>query len=54
MDSFLNIEIPTPDIDQQQSIIDKLGKLEKYVDVQEKELSLLSQMQNGLLQQLFI
>ena len=32
MDSFLNIEIPTPDIDQQQSIIDKLAKLEKYVD----------------------
>ena len=54
MDSFLNIEIPTPDIDQQQSIIDKLAKLEKYVDVQEKELSLLSQMRNGLLQQLFI
>ena len=54
MDSFLNIEIPTPDIDQQQRIIDKLAKLEKYVDVQEKELSLLSQMRNGLLQQLFI
>lgn len=54
MDSFLNIEIPTPDIDQQQSIIDKLAKLEKYVDVQKKELSLLSQIQNGLLQQLFI
>ena len=54
MDSFLNIEIPTPDIDLQQSIIDKLAKLEKYVDVQEKELSLLSQMRNGLLQQLFI
>ena len=54
MDSFLNIEIPTPDIDQQQSIIDKLAKLEKYVEVQEKELSLLSQMRNGLLQQLFI
>ena len=54
MDSFLNIEIPTPDIDQQQSIIDKLAKLEKYVDVQERELSLLSQMRNGLLQQLFI
>ena len=54
MDSFLNIEIPTPDIDQQQSIIDKLAKLKKYVDVQEKELSLLSQMRNGLLQQLFI
>ena len=54
MDSFLNIEIPTPDIDQQQSIIDKLAKLEKYVDVQEKELSLLSQMRNSLLQQLFI
>ena len=54
MDSFLNIEIPTPDIDLQQSIIDKLAKLEKYVDVQKKELSLLSQMRNGLLQQLFI
>ena len=54
MDSFLNIEIPTPDIDQQQRIIDKLAKLEKYVEVQEKELSLLSQMRNGLLQQLFI
>ena len=54
MDSFLDIEIPTPDIDQQQSIIDKLAKLEKYVEVQEKELSLLSQMRNGLLQQLFI
>ena len=54
MDSFLNIEIPTPNIDQQQSIIDKLAKLEKYVEVQEKELSLLSQMRNGLLQQLFI
>ena len=54
MDSFLNIEIPTPDIDRQQSTIDKLAKLEKYVDVQEKELSLLSQMRNGLLQQLFI
>ena len=54
MDSFLNIEIPTPDINQQQSIIDKLAKLEKYVDVQEKELSLLSQMRNSLLQQLFI
>ena len=54
MDSFLNIEIPTPDIDQQQRIIDKLAKLEKYVEDQEKELSLLSQMRNGLLQQLFI
>ena len=54
MDSFLNIEIPTPDIDQQQRIIDKLAKHEKYVEVQEKELSLLSQMRNGLLQQLFI
>ena len=54
MDSFLNIEIPTLNIDQQQSIIDKLAKLEKYVDVQGKELSLLSQMRNGLLQQLFI
>ena len=54
MDSFLNIEIPTPNIDQQQSIIDKLAKLEKYVDVQGKELSLLSQMRNALLQQLFI
>ena len=54
MNSFLNIEIPTPDIDQQQRIIDKLAKLEKYVEVQEKELSLLSQMRNGLLQQLFI
>ena len=54
MDAFLNIEIPTPDIDQQQRIIDKLAKLEKYVEVQEKELSLLSQMRNGLLQQLFI
>ena len=54
MDSFLNIEIPTPNINQQQSIIDKLAKLEKYVDVQGKELSLLSQMRNGLLQQLFI
>ena len=54
MDSFLNIEIPTPDIDQQQRIIDKLAKLEKYVEVHEKELSLLSQMRNGLLQQLFI
>ena len=54
MDSFLNIEIPTPDIDQQQRIIDKLAKLEKYVEVQEKELSLLSQMRNDLLQQLFI
>ena len=54
MDSFLNIEIPTPNIDQQQSIIEKLAKLEKYVDVQGKELSLLSQMRNGLLQQLFI
>ena len=54
MDSFLNIEIPTPDIDQQQRIIDKLAKLEKYVEVQEKELSLLSKMRNGLLQQLFI
>jgi len=54
MDSFLNIEIPTPDIDLQQSIIDKLAKLEKYVDVQEEELSLLSQMRNGLLQQLLI
>ena len=54
MDSFLNIEIPTPGIDLQQSIIDKLAKLEKYVDVQEEELSLLSQMRNGLLQQLFI
>ena len=54
MDSFLNIEIPTPNIDQQQSIIDKLAKLEKYVDVQGKELSLLTQMRNGLLQQLFI
>ena len=54
MDSFLNIEIPTPDIDQQQRIIDKLAKLEKYVEVHEKELSLLSQMRSGLLQQLFI
>ena len=54
MDSFLNIEIPTPDIDQQQSILDKLAKFEKYINVQVKELSLLSKMRNGLLQQLFI
>ena len=51
---YEKFEIPTPNIDQQQSIIDKLAKLEKYVDVQGKELSLLSQMRNGLLQQLFI
>lgn len=55
MDSFLNIEIPTPDIDQQQRIIDKLAKLEKYVEVQEKRTIVIIPNAKWLVaQQLFI
>ncbi len=54
MDSFLDIEIPIADILQQQSIASKLTMLEQYVDVQEKTLSVLSRMNAGLMQRLFI
>ena len=54
MDSFMDIEIPVPDIEQQQTIASKLSKIEQYVEGQTKSLSGLMQMRAGLLQQLFI
>lgn len=54
MDSFMNIEIPIIDITQQHAIVNKLTLLEEYIDVQMKQLSALTRMRRGLLQQLFI
>ena len=54
MDSFMDIEIPITDIEQQQTIASKLSKLEQYVESHIKTLSDLMQMRAGLLQQLFI
>ena len=54
MDSFMDIEIPIADIEQQQIIASKLGKIERYVEGHIKTLSELMQMRTGLLQQLFI
>ena len=54
MDSFMDIEIPVPDIEQQQTIASKLSKIEQYVEGQTKSLTGLMQMRAGLLQQLFI
>ena len=54
MDSFMDIEIPVPDIEQQQTIASKLSKIEQYVEGQTKSLSGLMQMRAVLLQQLFI
>ena len=54
MDSFMDIEIPIADIEQQQAIASKLSKIEQYVEGHMKTLSELTQMRAGLLQQLFI
>ena len=54
MDSFLDIEIPIPNMEQQEIIIGEMNLLENYLDVHVSELSLLTQVRNGLLQQLFI
>ena len=54
MDSFLDIEIPIPNMEQQEIIIGEMNLLENYLDVHVSELSLLTQARNGLLQQLFI
>ena len=54
MDSFMDIEIPIADIEQQQTIASKLSKIEQYVEGYMKTLSELTQMRAGLLQQLFI
>ena len=54
MDSFMDIEIPIADIEQQQTIASKLSKIEQYVEGHMKTLSELTQMRAGLLQQLFI
>ena len=54
MDSFMDIEIPIADIEQQQTISSKMSKIEQYVEGHIKALSELKQMRAGLLQQLFI
>ena len=54
MDSFMDIEIPIADIEQQQTIASKLSRIEQYVEGHIKLLSELMQMRAGLLQQLFI
>ena len=54
MDSFMDIEIPIADIEQQQNIANKLSKIELYAEGYVKALSELTQMRAGLLQQLFI
>ena len=54
MDSFMDIEIPIADIEQQQTIASKLSRIEQYVEAQIKLFSKLMQMRAGLLQQLFI
>ena len=54
MDSFMDIEIPIADIEQQQTIASKLSRIEQYVEGHIKSLSELMQMRAGLLQQLFI
>ena len=54
MDSFMDIEIPVPDIEQQQTIASKLSRIEQYVEGHTKTLSGLMEMRAGLLQQLFI
>ena len=54
MDSFMDIDIPIADIEQQQTIASKLSRIEQYVEAQIKSLSKLMQMRAGLLQQLFI
>ena len=54
MDSFMDIEIPIADTEQQQNIANKLSKIDLYVEGHVKALSELTQMRAGLLQQLFI
>ena len=54
MDSFMDIEIPIVDIEQQQIIASKLSKIERYVERHKKVLLELMHMRVGLLQQLFI
>lgn len=54
MDSFMDIEIPIADTEQQQNIANKLSKIDLYVEGHVKALSELMQMRAGLLQQLFI
>ena len=54
MDSFMDIEIPMADIEQQQNIASKFTVIEQYIDVQTKKHLELRQMRTGLLQQLFI
>lgn len=54
MDSFMDIEIPIADTEQQQNIANKLSKIDLYVEGHVKALSELTQMRSGLLQQLFI
>ena len=54
MDSFMDIEIPIADTEQQQNIANKLSKIDLYVEGHVKALSELTQMRAGLMQQLFI
>lgn len=54
MDSFMEIDIPMVDNELQQVIANKLTLIEKHEDAQEAKLSALTQMRDGLLQQLFI
>ena len=54
MDSFMDIEIPIVDIEQQQIISSKLSKIEQYVESHKKTLLELMKMRVGLLQRLFI
>ena len=54
MDSFIDIDIPIADIEQQQTIASMMSKIEQYIESHIKALSELMQMRAGLLQQLFI
>ena len=54
MDSFMDIDIPIADIEQQQTIASMMSKIEQYIESHIKALSELMQMRAGLLQQLFI
>ena len=54
MDSFMDIDIPIADIEQQQTIASMMSKIEQYIESHIKALSELMQMRAGFLQQLFI
>ena len=54
MESFMDIDIPIAEMEQQHTIACKLTMLDDYTANQARQLSALTQIRNGLLQQLFI